>query len=326
MRTWKSLIPLVAVVAIAGCGSSSSSTPATKAGKTPPSGISTTGGTTSTPASSSTSTSTTSTSTAAADPAVEKLVPAALKSKGTLTVAADASYAPNEFFASDGHTVIGMDPDLLTAIGGLMGLKVDVVNATFDAIIPGLAAGKYDIGASSFTDTKAREATVDFVDYFVAGESFYTKASGGVSINTISDLCGHTVAVEKGTTEEADANTEGAKCKKAGKPGVTVLTFPDQNGANLALVSGKAQLGFADSPVAAYQVKKSSEQFKLVGQSYANAPYGLAIPKKSGLTAPVAAALKKLIADGSYSKILAKWGVQAGAIPASKVKINGAIS
>ncbi|MDQ6606729.1 MAG: transporter substrate-binding domain-containing protein, partial [Actinomycetota bacterium] len=87
-------------------------------------------------------------------------MPAAIKSKGTLTVAADASYAPNEFFASDGHTVIGMDADLTKALGALMGLKTSVVNVTFDSIIPGLASNKYDIGASSFTDTKVREKTV----------------------------------------------------------------------------------------------------------------------------------------------------------------------
>ncbi len=74
------------------------------------------------------------------------------------------------------------------------------------------------------------------------------------------------------------------KCKKAGKPGVTVLVFPDQNGANLALSSGRAQLGFADSPVAEYQVKKSGGQFKLVGTTIASAPYGLAVAKASGLT------------------------------------------
>jgi polar amino acid transport system substrate-binding protein len=254
------------------------------------------------------------------------MVPSSLKSKGTMTVASDASYAPNEFFASDGKTIIGMDPDLMAAIGALMGVKVNVVNATFDGIIPGLAAHKYDVGASSFTDTKEREKTVDFVTYFEAGESFYTKASGGLSINSINDICGHTVAVEKGTTEEADANTQGTKCKSAGKPGVTVLTFPDQNGANLALVSGKAQLGFADSPVAEYQVKKSNGEFKLVGQSYANAPYGLALSKDGGLAKPIEAAVKELIANGTYNKILTKWGVQAGAIPASKVQINGAIS
>jgi polar amino acid transport system substrate-binding protein len=254
------------------------------------------------------------------------LVPASIKSKGTLTVASDATYAPNEFIGPDGKTVIGMDADLMKALGAVMGLKVSITNQTFDSIIPGLASGKYDVGASSFTDTKEREKTVDFVDYFVAGESFYTKAQGGVSINGLSDLCGHTVAVEKGTTEQSDATAQGAKCKSAGKPGVTVLAFPDQNGANLALSNGRAQLGFADSPPAEYQVKKSNGQFKLVGSSIANAPYGLAVSKKSGLTKPMLAALKVLMKNGQYKAILTHWGIEAGAIPAAQVKMNGATS
>jgi polar amino acid transport system substrate-binding protein len=253
-------------------------------------------------------------------------VPAAVKSKGTLNVAADASYAPDEFVGTDGHTVMGMDADVAQALAQVMGLKADVINATFDSIIPGLASGKYDLGASSFTDTKAREKTVDFVDYFIAGESFYTKASGGATINTIADICGKTVSVEKGTTELDDATAQGVKCKKGGKPGVTVLPFPDQNGANLAMASGRAQLGFADSPVAAYQVKKSNGEFKLVGQSFANAPYGLAIPKQLGLTKAVLAGIQALMKNGTYTKILTKWGLTAGAIPAAQVKINGATS
>jgi polar amino acid transport system substrate-binding protein len=252
------------------------------------------------------------------------MVPGSIKSKGTITVAADASYAPNEFFASDGHTIIGMDADLSKALAGVMGLKANLVNETFDGIIPGLAAGKYDLGASSFTDTKAREKTVKFVDYFSAGESFFTKASGGMTVTSLSDICGKTVAVEKGTTEEADAQTQSGKCKKAGKGAVTVLSFADQNGANLALSSGRAQLGFADSPVAAYAVKKSNGQFKLTGPTFASAPYGLAFPKSSGLDKPTLAALKVLIKNGTYTKILTKWGVQGGAI--SQPKINGATS
>jgi polar amino acid transport system substrate-binding protein len=253
-------------------------------------------------------------------------VPAAIKSKGTITVAADASYPPNEFVGPDGHTVVGMDADLMNALGAVMGLKVKVVNQTFDSIIPGLASGKYDVGASSFTDTKEREKTVDFVDYFIAGESFFTKASGGTTISGIADICGKTVAVEKGTTEQDDATTQSGKCQKAGKPAVTVLAFPDQNGANLALSSGRAQLGFADSPVADYQVKKSDGAFKLVGPSIENAPYGLAVPKNSGLAQPMLAALKVLIGNGKYMAILKHWGIQAGAIPAAQVKINGATS
>ena len=309
-RLAAALVALLTAAVIVGCGSSNSSSSTT----------------TSSTAAAPSSTSSTPPASSGANSAVAALVPAAIKSKGTLTVAADATYAPNEFIASDGHTVIGMDADLMKAIATAMGLKIKIVNATFDSIIPGLASGKYDVGASSFTDTKEREKTVDFVDYLTAGESFYTKASGGTDISTIADLCGHTVAVERGTTEQDDANTQSKKCKAAGKPAVTVLPFADQNGANLALVSGRAQLGFADSPPAEYQVKKSNGQFKLVGPSIENAPYGLAVPKNSGLAAPMLAALKALIANGKYKAILTHWGIQAGAIPVAQVKINGATS
>jgi polar amino acid transport system substrate-binding protein len=298
---------VLSAVALAACGSSSTpTTAAAGSGSTTGSG-------------------TTSTSTPSANAAVVKLVPASIKSKGTINVAADASYAPDEFFASNGTTVIGMDADLAKALAAEMGLKANVQNATFDSIIPDLASGKFDMGASSFTDTKAREKVVNFVDYANVGESFYTKASGGTSISSIADICGKTVSVEKGTTEEADAGTQSAKCKKAGKPGVTVLSYTDQNGANLAVSSGRAQLGFADTPVADYQVKKSGGQFKIVGTAYAPSPYGLAIPKGSFDTA-VEAALKALIANGTYNKIFTKWGLQGIEIPASGVKINGAIS
>jgi len=169
-----------------------------------------------------------------------------VRSKGTLTVATDATYAPMEFFASNGKTIVGVDADLAKALGTVLGLNFKVVNGTFATIIPGLASGKYGVGMSSFTDTKARQKKVDFVTYFVAGTSFYVKASGGPAISSLKSLCGHTVAVEKGTTQQADATAQGKKCK------VHVAAYPDQNGVNLALSSGRAQVAMADSPVAAY--------------------------------------------------------------------------
>jgi polar amino acid transport system substrate-binding protein len=251
-------------------------------------------------------------------------VPSSIASKGTLTVASDASYAPNEFFASDGKTVIGMDADLITAIAGVMGLKADVSNATFDSIIPGLASGKFDIGISSFTDTKEREKTVDFVTYFSAGTSFFVKASGGPTINTLDDLCGHHASVEKGTTEQDDATGQDTKCKAAGKPGIDVQVYPDQNATNLALSSGRADVSLADSPVADYQVKQSNGAFKISGQPYGTAPYGIAIPKGNGMSKPILDAVKELIKDGTYTTILKKWGVADGAI--DNPQVNAALS
>jgi polar amino acid transport system substrate-binding protein len=259
-----------------------------------------------------------------ADKAVAKLVPANIKSKGTLTVATDPTYAPNEFVGSDGKTVVGMDADLAKALAGVMGLKAKVVRSTFDAIIPGLASGKYDLGMSSFTDTKEREKTVDFVTYFSAGTSFYVKAQGGPAVNSLADLCGKTVAVEKGTTQQTDSTAQSKKCTSAGKPAVKVLAFPDQNGANLALSSGRAAVGMADSPVAAYQVKQSGGQFKLSGKTYGTAPYGIAIPKTLGLDKAVLAGVKALMADGRYQQIMKKWGIASGAI--TNPQINGATS
>jgi polar amino acid transport system substrate-binding protein len=289
---------VLVLVVLAGCGSSSSSS------------------------SSSSTAASTSSSSSGANASIVAQVPAAIKSKGTLNVATEAQYAPNEFIAPDGHTVIGMDAELTEAIGGVLGLKVKLVNSDFETIIPGLAAGRYDLGVSSFTDTKEREKTVDFVDYFEAGISFYAKSSANPGVESVGDLCGKTVAVEKGTVEQEEAEKQNKACSKEGKKSVSTLSFPGQNAVNLAVSSGRAELGMADSPVADYQVKQSAGAFKLIGKEYEVAPYGIAIPKKSGMTQPVLAALKAVIADGTYSKILAKWGLQSGAI--KEPKINGA--
>jgi polar amino acid transport system substrate-binding protein len=292
------LVSLVAVLA-AGCGGSSKKAATTTT----------------------TSTSTTSTS---ANSKIAAEVPAAIKSKGTLTVATDATYPPNEFVASNGKTVTGWDPELAQALGNVLGLKVKLVNATFATIIPGIQAGKYGLSLSSFTDTKERQKVIDFVTYFTAGTSFYVKTSGGPTINSLADLCGHSVGVETGTTQADDAKAQSAKCKSAGKAGVKVATYPDQSAANLAISSGRQQVGMADSPVAAYIAKQSNGQFKVTGKSYNNAPYGIAIPKGNGMAKPVLDALKQLMANGTYMKILQKYGVTAGAI--NNPVINGAIS
>lgn len=259
------------------------------------------------------------------DSSAAGLVPAKIKAKGTVIVAADATYAPNEFVGPDGHTVVGMDADLAKAIFPLLGLKANVVNATFATIIPGLSSGKYDVGMSSFTDTKAREKQVNFVDYFQAGTSFFEQSSGGPKVTNLASICGLKVSVEAGTTELADATGQKAKCTKAGKTPDTVLTFPTQAEANLALHSGRAQVSMADSPVAAYQVKQSSGAFKLVGQAYGVAPYGIAVPKQDGtLDKAILAALKDLVKNGQYASILKKWGVQSGAD--AHPALNGATS
>jgi polar amino acid transport system substrate-binding protein len=228
----------------------------------------------------------------------------------------DATYPPDEF-VQNGH-IVGFDADLAVALGKALGVKVTLVDATFDTIIPGIQDGKFDVGNSSFTDTKAREKVVDFVDYFKAGEGFYEEANSNKTFNGLKSLCGHSVAVETGTTEQTDAQSQAKLCK------VNILSYADQNQVNLAVSDGRADLGFADSQVAAYIVHLSGGQFKLTGTPFETAPYGFAVAKGSGLARPLLAAVKAIMANGQYKQILDKWGVQQGAV--SSPTINGATS
>lgn len=250
-------------------------------------------------------------------------LPPALANKAEIVVAADASYAPNEFFADDNKTVIGLDIDLANALGQVLGKPVKIENAPFDAILPGLQAGKYDIGMSSFTDTKEREQTFDFVTYFTAGTALMVKKGnpGGITVDT---LCGKKVAVQKGTTQaDEDLPARSKTCTDTGQPAIESLIFPDQGGANLALQSSRAEAVLADSPVISYQIKQTGGQFEQSGPTYGTAPYGIATAKGNGYAQPLLAALKAVQAQGVYTKVLEAWGAQSGAL--TEPVINGAV-
>ena len=253
-----------------------------------------------------------------------KLVPASF-TKTTIQVATDATYAPDE--SMSGTTMVGFDVDMMKAIAKTLGVKINENNVTFDSILAGIDAGRYQIAISSFTDTKAREKQVYFVDYFQAGEAVYAKSSSSVKFSGLPSLCGLSVAVETGTTEQSDAVNTAKTCSASKK--LTVLAYPTQTSADLAVSSGRAKLGFLDSQVAGYVVSQSKGAFKLVGSAIEVAPYGIGTPKTAagkGLATAIKAAVKTLIANGTYGAILAKWGVSAGALPTAKIVLDGATS
>ena len=258
------------------------------------------------------------------DKAAAKLVPSVYK-KVVLQVATDATYAPDEYM--NGNTMVGFDVDLMKAIATTLGLRYKENNVTFDNIIIGIKGGHYQIGNSSFTVNKSREKQVNFVDYFQAGEGVYAKASSKIAFTGLKSFCGLTVAVETGTVEQSDAQSVAKTCPATKK--ATVLSFSTQTEANVAVSSGHAQVGFLDSQIADYVVAQSHGAFKSVGHAVNVAPYGIATPKTPAgyaLARAIDAALKVLVANGTYHAILVKYGVQAGAIPASKMVLNGATS
>jgi polar amino acid transport system substrate-binding protein len=264
-------------------------------------------------------------------------VPSDMKGQ-TLQIATDATYEPNEFVDSSTGAITGWDADFGQALCKVMGVSCQFQNVSFDTIIAQLKAAnsRYQFSLSSWSPTQDRENSgIDFISYYRAGESFIVKAQGGPTVNTTADLCGKNVAVESGTTEESDAYAFMGKavggaaqpgktdaCKSAGKSDITVLSFEKQTEANSALLSGRADVGFLDQPVAAYQVKQSNGQFKVSGQPCSVAPYGLAIIKGSKLEQALTDAIKYVIDNGFYKQVLDKWGVADGAVKSSDVKLN----
>lgn len=253
------------------------------------------------------------------DAALAALLPADIVSSGTLRVGVDATYAPNEYKDANGHA-IGWDIDLFNAVSAKLGVKPVYNIAGFDTIIPNITGKKFDVGLSSFTDTKAREAQVDFVNYYSAGILWASPKGKTVDPNS---ACGLKVAVETGTTEEQDELPAKSKaCTDAGKPAIQILKFDGQDQATNAVVLGQADAMSADSPITDYAIAKSGGKLQAAGKTFEVAPYGVAVDKGSKLGVALQKAYQAIVDDGTYMKILAKWGVQDGAL--STITINAA--
>lgn len=245
-------------------------------------------------------------------------LPDDVRATGTLVVATDPTSPPNEFVAPDDGAIVGMDVDLAEAIGEKLGLDVVIERVPFAAILPGVAARRYDLGISSLTVTRARARTVDFVTYFRAGSAFYVRR-GARAVRTLADLCGRRVAVARGTTQARDVRRQRGRCRRAGRPPVRLRLHRDQGGVDRALDAGRADVAVADAPVAAHAVARSRGALATSGRPYGIAPYGIAVAPDRGLHEPVLAAVRALIADGTYRSILREWGLERGAIDAPRL-------
>jgi len=253
--------------------------------------------------------------------AIANTVPEAIKSSGKLVVGVNIPYAPNEFKDPDGK-IVGFDVDLMTAIAGTLGLTPDFREADFAKIIPSIQGGTFNVGMSSFTDSKEREKTVDFVTYFSAGSLWAQAKGAGIDPE---NACGKKVAVQATTvqeTEELPARSK--KCTDAGQPAIEIIPFDSQDAATNAVVLGQAQAMSADSPVTLYAIKQTNGKLEQAGEVFDSAPYGWPVAKGSPLAQSLLQALEHLMESGKYKEIAANWGLEPGLI--DKPVINGAVS
>jgi len=243
-------------------------------------------------------------------------LPQKVKDAGKLVVGMDNTYPPNEF-KDDNSQPVGWEVDLAKAIGDKLGVKTEFAIAKFDNIIPSVAGGKDDYGMSSFTDTTEREQQVDFVNYYSAGILWASQKGKDIDPD---NACGLKVAVQSTTYEDTDeVPAKSKKCTDEGKPAIQALRYDTQDDATNAVILGKADALSADSPVTLYAISKSNGKLQEAGKTFDEAPYGLPVKKDSELTPVLQKAVQALIDDGTYKKILDKWGVADGAVETAEV-------
>jgi serine/threonine protein kinase len=246
-------------------------------------------------------------------------VPEAIRASGTLVVGTNPPYEPSEFRDAEGN-LTGFDVDLMNAIARTLNLTVEYRETAFESIIPSVQNKVFDVGMSSFFDTKEREQLVDFVTYFQAGTQWAQRPGTPVNPN---NACGAKVGVASRSMQDVEELPKKSKaCVATGAPPITKVDYISQDDVTKALVNGDVDAMSADSPVTGDAIKHSDGALEAAGGIFDASPYGWPVAKGSPLTESLRQALMHLIATGEYQRIMSKWGVEVGMI--STPAINGA--
>lgn len=258
---------------------------------------------------------------AASNAEAAALLPEDIVSAGVIRVASTFGYPPEQFYEEDGKTPTGFSVEIGEALGEQLGVEFKFENVSFDAILPGIEADRYDIAISSMSITPERSAQVNFVKYLDAGGSLLVAGDNPKDIGGIEDLCGLTTANTTGSLHGEYLEEYSKKhCVPEGKDPINVLNFSDAAAPNQAVATGRADACYRDFTANAYIAQESDGQFKVVGGIVKTTPYGIAVGKDQiELADAINEALNALIEDGTYEDILAKWDVEEAALTQAEV-------
>lgn len=250
---------------------------------------------------------------------IAAMVPETVKKDGTLTVGNNIYYAPAEFYAADGKTAQGYDIDLTNALAKVLGLKADIQQAEFAAIIPAIGS-KYEAGIANFSINPERIATVNMIEYFKVGSSWST-AKGNPKKFDPKSPCGAIVGVQTGTVQDEDIDKLNATCPADKK--IQIQRYNEQSAVTTALAGGKLVAMYTDSSVAEYAAKITDGATAVAGEPENVAGVGIVVGKQDAeLTKALQAALQYLIDKGHLKSIFKTWGISEGV--AQKAELNPA--
>lgn len=253
-----------------------------------------------------------------ASEAVNKQLPESVRTRGVIRVVSTFGYAPQQFYGEDGSTPDGLSVDLAKAMGAAAGLPVEFTNASFDSLIPGLDAGRFDMAIAAMSATAERGSKVNFVIYQKADARILVRAGNPKNVSSLKDLCGLKVASLKGSLYNQVIEAVSEKCLGKGLQPVELSTYDGSDSVYQALIAGRVDANYRDSAPLIYTARASEGRLEVVGPEYPDTPYGIAIAGDNGdFAKAMSMALDAIIKDGTYQKIFDKWGLGARVLDSS---------
>ncbi|MFJ3703530.1 MULTISPECIES: ABC transporter substrate-binding protein [Streptomyces] len=252
------------------------------------------------------------------DEDASRLLPEKVRASGTLSLASSVGAPPGAFYEEDGRTLAGADIDFADAVARKLGLKLKREVASFEAILPALGSGKYDVGTGNFGVTEERRGTIDFVTYINDGQGFAVRDDSDLKkVTDLTQLCGLTVGTGAGTTFEATLEENRHRCADEGRKPYEVKTYADQAAVWISLQQGRSDVLMSTINGLRYAVTQQ-EGLRFLNE-FKRLDVGFAFRKGTPLAPAFQAAVNALKADGTYDRILKKWGTSESAIRTSQI-------
>lgn len=241
------------------------------------------------------------------NPDVSKMVPDSVASDGKLTVGSNIYYAPAEFYDEDGKTPVGYDVDMMNALAATMGLDLDLQNAEFASILPGIP-DKYELGIANISINEERQENFNMIEYFTVGSSWAVQADNPEGFDP-DNFCGQSVGVQIGTVQDEELEAAAKECDEA----PDIQRYSEHSAATTALVGGKIVAMYSDSSVTDYALAQTQGQLEQVGEVTGETPMGIVAAKSDDeMTKATQAALQSLMDDGTLDEIFETWGITDG--------------
>jgi polar amino acid transport system substrate-binding protein len=241
-------------------------------------------------------------------------LPAAIQKSGTLHLTVNATYAPMEYVDPATNELKGLDIDLAKAMAKRLGLKIVWTNTAFAQLIPSLETKRTDFIISGLSDRSSRRKTMDFVDYLKTGAQFLVAAGSAAKAPT--DLCGKKVGTTRSTSFPVEIQKwSKEKCEGAGKPAVVYVPAENSIDAREQLKQGRVDAVVQGSETLPYALHNEPGKYRILGKPFTLGYQGIAFAKDDTvLRGAVTDTLAALIKDGTYGKILDKYGLGANGV------------